>query len=101
MFSTHMEWMTGGDRYSARSSAELHGGVGGVWRGSSLGPSAHPAWPPGSADPTRLRKTVCEAAKERRDRCRSHMRSSATAEHAVRCCEERTATGGGFGISDS
>ncbi len=50
--------------------------------------------------PSRLCKALCEAAKERRDRCRGDLRSSAAAEHAVRGREERTATGGGSGVSD-
>jgi hypothetical protein len=34
--------------------------------------------------------TISEAAKERRDRCRGDLRSSAAAEHEVRGREERT-----------
>jgi transposase len=45
-------------------------------------------------------KAVCEAAKERRDRCRGDLRSGAAPKHAVRGGEERTAAGGGFGVSD-
>src|SRR5579863_9182436 len=50
--------------------------------------------------PPRLCKAVCEAAKERRDRCRGDLRSGAAPQHAVRGGEERTSTGGWFDFSD-
>ena len=51
------------------------------------------AWPYGAADPARLREAVCQAAEERRGRCRGDLRSGAAPEHALRGGEERTAAG--------
>ena len=71
-----------------REAAALPGRDRGLRDGASLGARADQARPRGPADAAELREALCEAAEERRGRCRGDLRGRDPADHALRRGEE-------------